>query len=794
MSSTIKKELILEGLDCANCAAKIEERVGKLEHVTLSSMNFVTKTLTIEVLQSGDMDQVMSGTTAIVAKLEPDVVVKEKVFSKADKKILMLMGLGCANCAAKIEKEVKTIDGVVNATVDFVSKKLIIEVKHKRELPRIVEEATKIAVRIESGVKVVDIEEQKKKGENEESKQEEDGINKVEFIRLGAGFVLFLVGIIMTFSPMIELGVFLTSYLLVGGNVVLKAIKNIARGQVFDENFLMGVATIGAFAIGEYPEGVAVMLFYQVGELFQSMAVNHSRRSISALMDIRPDFANLKIGDNVEKVSPEDVAVGDTIIVKPGEKVPLDGKVISGTSMLDTSAITGESVPREVETGDDILSGTINKNGLLTVLVTKEFGESTVSKILDLVQNASSRKAPTENFITKFARYYTPVVVIVALALAVIPPLTIPGATFSDWIYRALVFLVVSCPCALVISIPLGFFGGIGGASKAGILMKGSNYLEALNNVDTVVFDKTGTLTKGVFKVTKIVNLTNQLSDEDLLEYAAYTESYSNHPIAQSILKAYDKNIDKSVIEDYDEISGYGISAKVKGKNILAGNLKLMKKENVSFDENLSKDEVGTIIHMVIDQIYSGFIVISDELKEDSKRAIQELRKLGVKKLVMLTGDNKAIGEKIGQQLGLDEVYSELLPHQKVEKLEMLEGREGRKGKLVFVGDGINDAPVLTRADIGIAMGGIGSDAAIEAADVVIMTDEPSKIASAIRIAKRTKTIVWQNIIFAFAVKGIVLVLGAGGLATMWEAVFADVGVAVLAVFNAMRVLNSKNL
>jgi len=794
MSSTIKKELILEGLDCANCAAKIEERVGKLEHVTLSSMNFVTKTLTIEVLQSGDMDQVMSGTTAIVAKLEPDVVVKEKVFSKADKKILMLMGLGCANCAAKIEKEVKTIDGVVNATVDFVSKKLIIEVKHKRELPRIVEEATKIAVRIESGVKVVDIEEQKKKGENEESKQEEDGINKVEFIRLGAGFVLFLVGIIMTFSPMIELGVFLTSYLLVGGNVVLKAIKNIARGQVFDENFLMGVATIGAFAIGEYPEGVAVMLFYQVGELFQSMAVNHSRRSISALMDIRPDFANLKIGDNVEKVSPEDVAVGDTIIVKPGEKVPLDGKVISGTSMLDTSAITGESVPREVETGDDILSGTINKNGLLTVLVTKEFGESTVSKILDLVQNASSRKAPTENFITKFARYYTPVVVIVALALAVIPPLTIPGATFSDWIYRALVFLVVSCPCALVISIPLGFFGGIGGASKAGILMKGSNYLEALNNVDTVVFDKTGTLTKGVFKVTKIVNITNQLSDEDLLEYAAYTESYSNHPIAQSILKAYDKNIDKSVIEDYDEISGYGISAKVKGKNILAGNLKLMKKENVSFDENLSKDEVGTIIHMVIDQIYSGFIVISDELKEDSKRAIQELRKLGVKKLVMLTGDNKAIGEKIGQQLGLDEVYSELLPHQKVEKLEMLEGREGRKGKLVFVGDGINDAPVLTRADIGIAMGGIGSDAAIEAADVVIMTDEPSKIASAIRIAKRTKTIVWQNIIFAFVVKGIVLVLGAGGLATMWEAVFADVGVAVLAVFNAMRVLNSKNL
>lgn len=797
MSSTIKKELILEGLDCANCATKIEDRVSKLEHVTLSSMNFATKTLTIEVLQTGDIDQVMNDTTAIVAKLEPDVVVKEKVITKAEKKILMLMGLGCANCASKIEKEVKNIDGVVNATVDFVSKKLIIEVRHKRELPRIVEEATKIAVRIESGIKVVDMEVHKKKevsedNRHEESGHEEDGINKVEIIRLGSGFVLFLVGLLMNFSPMIELVVFLTSYLLVGGSVVLKALRNISRGQVFDENFLMGVATIGAFAIGEYPEGVAVMLFYQVGEFFQSMAVNHSRRSITALMDIRPDFANLKIGDNVEKVSPEDVAVGDTIIVKPGEKVPLDGKVLSGTSMLDTSAITGESVPREVETGDDILSGTINKNGLLTVLVTKEFGESTVSKILYLVQNASSRKAPTENFITKFARYYTPAVVFIALALAIIPPLMIPGATFSEWIYRALVFLVVSCPCALVISIPLGFFGGIGGASKAGILMKGSNYLEALNNVDTVVFDKTGTLTKGVFKVTKIVNLTNQLSDEELLEYAAYTESYSNHPIAQSILKAYKNNVDKSMIEEYDEISGYGIQAKVKGKTVLAGNLKLMKKENISFDEGRTKDEVGTIIHMVIDQKYSGFIVISDEIKEDSKRAIQELRKLGVKKLVMLTGDNKAIGEKIGQQLGLDEVYSELLPHQKVEKLEMLEGREGRKGKLVFVGDGINDAPVLTRADIGIAMGGIGSDAAIEAADVVIMTDEPSKIASAIRIAKRTKTIVWQNIIFAFAVKGIVLVLGAGGLATMWEAVFADVGVAVLAVFNAMRVLNSK--
>ncbi|VDN49257.1 Cd(II), Zn(II) and Co(II) exporter (ATPase) [Petrocella atlantisensis] len=793
MSSTIKKELILEGLDCASCAAKIEDGVSKLDHVSLSSVNFVTKTLTIDVLHSGDIDLVMNDTTALVAKLEPDVIVKEKVISKAENKTLMLMGLSCASCAAKIENEVKSIDGVMNATVDFVSKKLIIEAKHKRELPRIVEQATIIAVGIESDLKVVDTDEYNSKDGKEKGNHEEDGINKVELIRLGTGFVLFLVGLLLEFTPIIELSVFLTSYLLVGGSVVLKALKNISRGQVFDENFLIGVATIGAFAIGEYPEGVAVMLFYQVGEFFQSMAVNHSRRSISALMDIRPDFANLKIGDNVEKVSPEDVAIGDTIIIKPGEKVPLDGKVISGSSMLDTSAITGESVPREVEPGHEILSGTINKNGVLTVLVSKEFGESTVSKILDLVQNASSKKAPTENFITKFARYYTPVVVFIALALAIMPPLFIPGATYNEWIYRALVFLVVSCPCALVISIPLGFFGGIGGASKAGILMKGSNYLEALNSVDTVVFDKTGTLTKGVFKVTKIVNLSNDLSDDELLEFAAYTESYSNHPIAQSILKAYKNNIDKNMIDDYDEISGYGIQAKVKGRTVLAGNLKLMNREKIAFDESTSKDEVGTIIHMVIDQIYSGYIVISDEIKEDSKRAILELRKQGVKNLVMLTGDNKSIGEKIGQQLGLDEVYSELLPHEKVEKLEMLESREGRKGKLVFVGDGINDAPVLTRADIGIAMGGIGSDAAIEAADVVIMTDEPSKIPSAIRISKRTKAIVWQNIIFAFAVKGIVLILGAGGLATMWEAVFADVGVAVLAVFNAMRVLKSKS-
>lgn len=578
---------------------------------------------------------------------------------------------------------------------------------------------------------------------------------------------------------------FLISYLLIGGEVVLKALRNITRGQVFDENFLMTVATIGAFAIQEFPEGVAVMLFYQVGEFFQDIAVNRSRKSIAELMDIKPDFANVKVRDEVKRVDPDDVKIGDVIVVRPGEKIPLDGKVVQGKSMLDTTALTGESVPREAEEGSEVLSGFINTSGLLEIAVTKEFGESTVSKILDMVQNATSRKAPTESFITKFARYYTPAVVFTSLALAVIPPLVVPGATFADWIYRALVFLVVSCPCALVVSIPLGFFGGIGGASRNGILIKGSNYLEALNDVDVVVFDKTGTLTKGVFKVTRISPKEGVTPDE-LLEYAAYAESYSNHPIAVSILNAYKKDVNKAIIADYEEISGHGIKVKVDGKEILAGNLKLMVKENITYD---NVDTVGTVIHVAVDKKYTGYIVISDEIKEDSKYAIRGLKEIGVKKIVMLTGDNRSVGALVGAELGLDEVYAELLPNQKVEKLEMIDKQKSSTGKMIFVGDGINDAPVLARADIGFAMGGLGSDAAIEAADVVIMTDEPSKIVSAIKIAKRTKSIIWQNIIFALVVKVVIMALGAGGIATMWEAVFGDVGVTIVAVLNAMRVL-----
>lgn len=783
MSSLAKKELILEGLNCANCAAKIEEQVKKVEGVSGASLNFVTKILTINIDSSGKQEDVLNQANQIINKLEPDVIIKDKALSRKEKKVLLLIGLDCANCATKIEKAVNSLDGVSSATVDFVSRKLTIEVDQKRDLPRVVEQASKIAVQIESGIKVVENQDKK-----EESKEDEDGgIKKSKAIQLGIGAALFFAAILVELPFWAEFSIFLVSYVLVGGEVVLKAVRNISRGQVFDENFLMTVATIGAFAIKEFPEGVAVMLFYQVGELFQNMAVNRSRKSISALMDIRPDYANLKVGEDIKRVSPEEISVGDIIVIKPGEKVPLDGKVIEGMSMLDTSAITGESVPREVEPGNEILSGTINKNGLLTVEVTKEFGDSTVSKILDLVQNANSRKAPTEQFITKFSRYYTPVVVFVALAMAVVPPLVVSGATFSDWIYRALVFLVVSCPCALVISIPLGFFGGIGGAAKSGILVKGSNYLEALNNVDTIVFDKTGTLTKGVFKVTKISTQGHE-SEENLLEYAAFAESYSNHPIAISILKAYGKEINKSEIENYDEISGHGIKVSVKGKRILAGNKKLMAKENITYDE---VDEIGTVVHVAIDGKYAGYIVISDEIKDDAKKATKELKAIGVRKLVMLTGDNKLVGEAIGHQLGLDEVHAELLPDQKVEKLELLEKQKKTKGKLLFVGDGINDAPVLARADVGVAMGGLGSDAAIEAADIVIMTDEPSKLVNAIKIAKRTRSIVWQNIVFALGVKAIVLVLGAGGIATIWEAVFADVGVTLIAVINAMRVMKT---
>jgi Cd2+/Zn2+-exporting ATPase len=587
----------------------------------------------------------------------------------------------------------------------------------------------------------------------------------------------------------IQLAMFTAAYALVGWDVVARAVRNIIRGNVFDENFLMSLATVGAFLIGEYPEGVAVMLFYQIGELFQDYAVDKSRKSIASLMDIRPDYANVKKENGLVQMDPDEVQVGDIIVIKAGERIPLDAKVLEGTSMIDTSALTGESVPREVNTGDDILSGCINLNGLITAEVTKEYEESTVSKILDLVENASNKKSKSEQFITRFARYYTPVVVIVAAFLAVIPPLVIKGASFSDWIYRSLSFLVVSCPCALVISIPLSFFGGIGGASRKGILVKGGNYLEALAQTEIIVFDKTGTLTKGVFNVQKAHP--EGISREELLELAAYAESYSNHPISASLKQAYGKEIDNERIADVEEIPGHGVSAVVDGRKVLAGNKKLMDTMDIpSFDGILP----GTVVHVAVDHIYAGYILIADEIKKDSAKAMKELKAANIRQTVMLTGDSAVVASKVGKELGLDMVYSELLPEDKVEKLEELFEKKSAKGKLTYVGDGINDAPVLARADIGIAMGGLGSDAAIEAADVVIMTDEPSKIATAMRISKNTLTIARQNAVFAIGVKVLVLLLSAFGIATLWAAIFADVGVTVLAVLNSLRALNVKNL
>ncbi|HIX84631.1 MAG TPA: cadmium-translocating P-type ATPase [Candidatus Megamonas gallistercoris] len=608
--------------------------------------------------------------------------------------------------------------------------------------------------------------------------------------------ILFVAGMISPYilpenqtTDYVEFAVFLASYAIIGWDIIWKALCNIRQGQIFDENFLMMIATVGAFILGEHSEGVAVMLFYQVGEWFQSYAVAKSRKSITSLMDIRPDYANVQRDGKLVQVDPDEVQIGEIITVKPGEKIPIDGIITSGTSSLDTSALTGESLPREAEEGMEVISGCINQTGILTIKTTKEFGESTVAKILDLVENSSEKKARTENFITRFARYYTPIVVFAALALAVIPPL-VTGDAFAEWVYRALTFLVISCPCALVISIPLSFFGGLGGASKCGVLVKGSNYLETLADTEIIVFDKTGTLTKGSFAVSQIY--TENIQQNKLLEIAAYAENYSNHPISASIKRAYNKNIDSSRIQNVQEIAGHGVSAVIDGKTVLAGNAKLMKREGILYKPCT---EVGTVIYVAVDNKFVGYILIEDEIKEDAAFAINQLKDCGIKQTVMLTGDSDAVGKKVARRLGLDRVYTQLLPADKVERVEELLHslrKTHAKGKLAFVGDGINDAPVLARADVGIAMGGLGSDAAIEAADIVLMTDEPSKIATAKKIAKKTLAIAYENIVFAIGIKLIVLVLGALGFASMWAAVFADVGVSVIAILNAIRVLNVK--
>ena len=729
-------KLTLSGLDCANCANKIEDRVNRLELVEEANLNFSTSQLTVLIKESALKTDVITEIKRIVKQLEPHVVVEERVSTQVVHK--------SSCCGGSCSSHTESHHGQAGHSHEHSHKTL----------------------------------------DNESSSKVFSFIKENAWLLLGV--IIFLA--IHTFKPVgiLEVVLYGVSYLLIGGKVLLTAFRNITRGEIFDENFLMMVATVGAFAIGEYPEAIAVMLFYEIGELFQSYAVNRSRKSISSLLDIRADHANLVTESGTKEVAPEAVSIGDLIVIKPGERVPLDGEIIEGECYLDTSALTGESIPRLISVGEEILAGCINTNALVKVRVTKVAGESTVARILELVENASSKKAQTEKFITKFARVYTPIVVLLAVLIAIIPPFVFQ-VNFSTWLYRALSFLVVSCPCALVVSIPLGFFAGLGGASKQGVLVKGGNYLEALNHVETVVFDKTGTLTKVVFKVSQIKPV--NMNEAEFIELAAYAESQSTHPIAKSIVDAYTQVIDTTVLSQYEEIAGHGIKVFVGDKEVLIGNVKLMQRANLNVAE---VDAIGTIIHMVVNQQYVGYMVIADEIKENSKAAIAKLKQHGVSKVVMLTGDHEGVAKKVAAELGVDEVYAGLLPHQKVEHVEEILAHKTKDKNVVFVGDGMNDAPVLARADIGVAMGGIGSDAAIEAADVVLMEDDPMALVKAINKAKQTSTILYQNIIFALGVKILVMILVACGLATMWAAVFADVGVTILAVMNSTRALKSK--
>ena len=738
--------LVLNGLDCANCANKIETKVNKINGVKEATVNFSTTLLIAEIKEESLKDEIINEIKSIVKKLEPDVKVEEKLNNTVIKNTTSECKGSC--CSTSFENG---------------------EVKKCTEKTKINKNETH--------------------NHTHSNGLSENNAGVIEYIKenimLIIGTLIYLVALAYNGNNnSVYIILFIASYLVIGGEVILTALKNITNGEIFDENFLMSIATIGAFFIGEYPEAVAVMLFYQIGEVFQGYAVNKSRKSISSLMNIRADYANVLRSNNEVKVSPEDVSLNEVILIKPGERVPLDGVVLSGESFLDTSALTGESVPREIKAGDEILSGEINNSGVLKVRVTKEYGESTVARILELVENASNKKAPTEKFITKFSKIYTPIVVLVAVLVAIIPPIFIKGAVFSEWLYKALSLLVVSCPCALVVSIPLGFFSGIGAASKKGVLVKGGNYLEALKESEIIVFDKTGTLTKGVFKVTSI-NAKN-ISKDELLEITALGEANSNHPIAVSIAEAYGRKINKNEIESYKEVAGHGVEAIIRGKNVLLGNSKLMIKNNIFYDK---VNTIGTIVHIAINSEYKGNIIISDEIKENVKEAIVELKNAGIKKTVMLTGDSKEVAEKVANDIGIDEVYSELLPSDKVNKLEEVLSKKVGNGKVLFVGDGINDAPVLARADIGIAMGGVGSDAAIEAADVVLMKDKIESISDAIRISRKTNKILWQNIIFSLFIKVAVMILVVAGLTNMWAAVFADVGVTLLAVLNSMRII-----
>ena len=696
-----------------------------------------------------------------------------------------LKNLDCAKCANEIEDAINKLEGIKMAKVDFVSENMKVVFDNGVDIYKLMTSMKNTIKNIEPDVELVE--------ENSTKPIVKEDFNKKELILMIVGAIFFLLGLFFRLNKILQTTFYIISYVTLGYDVIFKATKNIVKGRIFDENFLMSIATVGALCIKQYSEAIAVMLFYKIGEYIQNIAVNRSRRSITSLINIKPEIANLKVNNEYIKVSPDKVKIGDIILVKPGEKIPLDGSVIEGNSSVNTSALTGESLPRNIKVGDNVLSGFINLNGALTIKTTKTFENSTVSKILDLVENSTDKKAATETFITKFSKIYTPIVVGIALVLATVIPLVVPNATFSEWIYRSLIFLVVSCPCALVLSIPLGYFCGIGVASKNGILIKGTNFLEALNSVDTVVFDKTGTLTEGIFKVTDIKTF-NNFDNNTLLKYAAYVESYSNHPIAKSIVNEYNKKIDKKDIKNYTEISGLGIKATIDGKKVLAGNAKMLNSEGIQSVNLDTENVVGSIVYIAIDNIYAGYIVISDAVKSDSKNIVENLKKLDVRNTVMLTGDSKKVAEKVANSLNIDCYYSELLPDEKVYKLEDIENNVLNGKKVIFVGDGINDAPVLARSDIGIAMGALGSDAAIEASDVVIMTDELSKIITAIKISKKTRKIIYQNIYVIMFVKIFVMILGILGIATICEAVIADVGVTIISVINATRILNTKKI
>lgn len=788
----MKKEYHISGLHCASCALKVENRIKNLPGIQNVSMDFEKQKLRIDYLETELFDLVKKQIIDIEPSIEIQPDVKEEHYDHChedgccahtdheERKVtgahkLYIRGLDCAGCAAKIETVVSKMENVKEASLNFSTGVLYVDVEKETQVSQTLQKIIEIVPTLEDGV-IVEMEKSKA------HKQPSAFAFSVNW-KLYVGGLLFIAGLLLEDTPY-GLILFVIAYLFAGGRVVYTALRNIMRKEIFDENFLMSVATIGAFAVESYKEAVAVMLFYEIGEMFQSFAVQRSRASISSLMDIRADYANVLENGNIVRKAAEEVAVDAIVLVKPGERVPLDGVLIKGDSTFDTSALTGESMPREALENDTLLSGFVNLNSVIQMRVTKPFAESTLSRILELVENASAKKAPMEKFITRFAKVYTPIVVGLALLLVVLPMIIIPNADFYDWLYRALTFLVVSCPCALVVSIPLGLFAGIGAAGRHGILVKGGNYLEALQNVDTVVFDKTGTLTKGVFHVVEIHAV--QGNKDALLEFAAYGEYYSNHPIATSIKEAYGNDIDQNKIFDYREIAGHGVEVRYKNHQLALGNHVLMRRNNIKY---VQSDALGTIIHVAIDQEYAGYIVINDEIKETSKAAIMHLKAAGVKKTVMLSGDRKAVGESVGNILGIDEVHMQLLPNDKVEIVETLLKQQSGKAKLAFVGDGMNDAPVLARADIGVAMGGIGSDAAIEAADVVLMKDDPVALYDAIQIARKTMKILKQNIVLSLGIKIIILLLTAIGLTNMWTGVFADVGVTLIAILNSMRAL-----